>query len=454
MDLNKIDINELTEEEKQKLTRLLTPKTTKYIIHEPHEKQTAFLLLDVLEAMYGGAAGGGKSDALLMAALQYVDEPDYAAILFRKSFADLALPGALIDRSKEWLTGFDDVRWHDREKTWYFPSGATLTFGYLENENDKYRYASSEFQFIGFDELTQLTEDNYRFLFSRLRRLKKSKIPLRVRAASNPGNLGHEWVKQRFLIEGPEKGRVFIPADIDDNPYLNADEYDVSLQQLDHITREQLRWGNWDITREGNMFKKSWFPIVDTLPKTFKKIRYWDLAATEITNANKRKKRRADTTVGLKMIESGGVFIIEDVIKVKQTPKDVEDLIRKTAERDGKAVQIGIEQEPGASGIYTLDHYKRNVLKGFIVKEGEARVNKVVRAQPASAAAERGLIQLYKGDWNESFLNEAEAFPSFGVEDNQIDTLSGAYANLASSMSHNMAIPIEIMSEYGSYWKM
>ncbi len=124
-----------------------------WIPHEPTPKQAEFLLLPDREAFYGGAAGGGKSDALLMAALQYVEVPNYAAILFRRTFADLALPGALMDRSQEWLSG-TEARWNERDKTWTFPSGATISFGYLEHENHKYRYQSAEFQFIGFDELT------------------------------------------------------------------------------------------------------------------------------------------------------------------------------------------------------------------------------------------------------------------------------------------------------------
>ena len=131
------------------LKRILTPRLTKYIPHLPTSKQTAFLLLQGREALYGGAAGGGKSDALLMAALQYVDIPGYAAILFRRTFRDLALPGALMTRAESWLTG-TDARWNDEEKTWHFPSGATITFGYLEAEKDKFRYQSAEFQFIGF----------------------------------------------------------------------------------------------------------------------------------------------------------------------------------------------------------------------------------------------------------------------------------------------------------------
>ena len=121
-----------------------------YIPHKPTPKQLAFLMLDNSEALFGGAAGGGKSDALLMAALQYVNVPGYAALLLRKSYTDLALPGALMDRAKAWLMP-TDARWRDSSKTWQFPSGATLTFGYLEHMGDEYRYQSTEFQMIGFD---------------------------------------------------------------------------------------------------------------------------------------------------------------------------------------------------------------------------------------------------------------------------------------------------------------
>ncbi len=101
---------------------------TRYIPHTPTARQAAFLLLPDQEVFFGGAAGGGKSDALLMAALQYVDAPKYAAILFRRTYADLSLPGALMDRAHEWLDGTDAV-WNEQTKTWRFPSGATLSFG-------------------------------------------------------------------------------------------------------------------------------------------------------------------------------------------------------------------------------------------------------------------------------------------------------------------------------------
>ncbi len=107
----------------------------RFIPQHPTPKQLEFLLYDDEEARYGGAVGGGKSSALLMAALQYVQEPNYAALLLRRTYADLSLPDALMPRAEEWLGGM--AHWHDNTKTWTFPSGATLTFGYLETERDR-----------------------------------------------------------------------------------------------------------------------------------------------------------------------------------------------------------------------------------------------------------------------------------------------------------------------------
>lgn len=239
------------------LTRLLSrQQRVTWNPHTPTPKQQGFLNCANREALYGGSAGGGKSDALLMAALQYVDTPGYAAILFRKTFQDLALPGALIDRAHEWL-GARPAKWNGTEKTWTFPSGATLSFGYLDNENDKYRYQGAEFQFIGFDELTQFTESKYTYLFSRLRRKTGLDVPLRMRAASNPGGVGHEWVKRRFITD-PET-RAYIPAGLRDNPFVDQESYLQSLGELDHLTRRQLLDGDWNAVANGDIFKREWF---------------------------------------------------------------------------------------------------------------------------------------------------------------------------------------------------
>lgn len=230
---------------------LMVPKTTEYIPHRPTPKQAAFLLLPHMEAFYGGEPGGGKSDALLMGALQYVDVPSFAAILFRRTFADLALPGALMDRSREWLMN-TAARWNEQRKTWTFPSGATVSFGYLENENDKYRYQSAEFQYIAFDEVSQFMERQYTFLFTRLRRLADSPVPLRVRSASNPPTTADgQWVKERFVLHRSPQ-RPFIPAGLNDNPHIDKATYLTSLGHLDEVSRRALF--DWFASVEGLVF--------------------------------------------------------------------------------------------------------------------------------------------------------------------------------------------------------
>jgi hypothetical protein len=228
-----------------------------FIPHDPTLKQSLFLSLSCREAMYGGAAGGGKSDALLMAAAQYVDVPGYAALLLRRSYRDLALPGALMDRAHAWWRG--KAHWSSADKTYTFPSGATITFGYLANDADVYGYQGAEFQFVGFDELTQFTPWQYRYLFSRTRRLAETPVPVRMRAASNPGGSGHAWVYERFLATGRAAGRIFVPAKLADNPHLDAETYRESLAELDPITQQQLLGGVWITDESAHPYNRAWW---------------------------------------------------------------------------------------------------------------------------------------------------------------------------------------------------
>ena len=207
----------------------------------------------------------------MRAALQYVHVPGYAALILRRDLQRLQLVGGLIPRSHQWLAG--KAKWNGQTYTWRFKSGATLQFGYLSTSQDKYRYGSSEFQFIAFDELTEFEEEDYKFMFSRLRKTKDISVPLRVRAATNPGGVGHEWVKARFITPEAEQdlledkvknvyfiteNRAFVPSKIYDNPALHADEYITSLMHLEPVTRERLMRGDWTIVPIG-LVRYEWF---------------------------------------------------------------------------------------------------------------------------------------------------------------------------------------------------
>lgn len=404
-----------------------------------------------------------NSDALLMAALQYVDIPDYSAILFRKSYADLTLPGALMDRAASWLGPYLDrgtVKWNDKLKTYTFFTEAqastnsrrknialtsSLSFGFLDTVNDKYKYQGAEFQFAGVDEITQIVEHNYRYLFSRLRRLKGVPIPIRMRSASNPGGEGHEWVKRRMITEGRVKGRIFIPAKLDDNPFLDMAEYEESLNELDIVTREQLRHGDWEVKTDGSLFDRTWFEIVPNAPAYLRRVRFWDLAGSEV-----KKGKDPDWTVGLLLGEWKGLYFILDIKRFRRTPSDVENLIRQTAILDGKSVPIFMEQEPGQSGVAQIEHYARTILKGYNFKGNRASGSKVIRANPASSAAQQGRIKILAGgNWISDFLDEIESFPG-GRHDDQVDALSGAFENIGNTTQAFM--PLALDNEEGSYW--
>lgn len=246
------------------LEALLPPRAGfSYVPHKPHPRQQTFLDLTCREALFGGAAGGGKSDALLMAALQHVHVPGYAALLLRRTYQDLSLPGAIMDRAQQWLAN-SGAKWDEEAKEFRFNGGGRLCFGYLQVDKDRFRYSSAEFQFIGFDELTQFPERWYRFLFSRLRKPQRgplAAVPLRMRGATNPGNIGHEWVRKRFMLDplDPETGeeRVFVPSLLSDNPSLDAATYRQALAQLDRHTRRQLEEGVWAPDTSGLVYKYS-----------------------------------------------------------------------------------------------------------------------------------------------------------------------------------------------------
>lgn len=199
-----------------------------------------------------------------MAAAQYLHVPGYSALILRRRFPDLKRADGLIPRSLEWWKN-TDARWNAQDKKWTFPcpggGESVIQFGFCDHENDIYQYQGSQFQYVGWDELTQFTEQQYRYLFSRQSRPATGPlhdVPLRVRGASNPGGVGHGWVKARFVeAKSRPVGTYFIPSFVSDNPTVDHDEYVRSLSYLDPTTRDQLLKGDWDAMDDGR-FKRAW----------------------------------------------------------------------------------------------------------------------------------------------------------------------------------------------------
>ena len=249
---------------------------------------------------------------------------------------------------------------------------------------------------------------------------------MRIWSTANPD--GYPWVKQRFLVEGPENGRIFIPAKLSDNMYLDQQDYIKSLDNLDPVHREQLLNGNWDIHRT-YMFKPEWFVngkdrnLIEPfqVPMGGPTVRVWDFAATAEGAASD-----PDYTSGLKATLYLGIMYVLDVRRGRWAPHEIEANVKACADLDGKEVAIHIKQEKGAAGKNLIDQYSRNALLGYSLTGQPPSGEKEVRAAPLCSAAEKGHIKLVRGTWNTAFLDETESFPQRGHKD-QIDTAAYAY---------------------------
>ena len=391
--------------------------------------------------------GGGKSVFQLAAALQYVDVPGYNAILFRKTFADLMLPGALIPMSQTWLAPFiksGEVQWKDKDKRYIFKeSGATLSFGYLDTQGDYYRYQGAEFSYIGFDEVTHIAPESFEYLFSRLRKPKSVKCPLRVRATANPGGVYGDYYYQRYFVDNKDENgnikkdahgrpkRIFLSAGLKDNPYLDSDEYKQALENLPPILREQLLNGNWEVRESGDIFSKSWLMTIPRhqVPKNARRVRFWDFASIDPKYRKKSTNtKEPDWTVGLKMACYQGMYYIEDIVAVQKTPSDVEKLMQMCAAGDGKQCAIRFEQEGGSSGEANALRLCREVLPGYNIMGVRPVTTKIERARPVAAAMQMGSIFIVDNCREMLRLyNQLDAFP-LGAHDDVIDAMDGAFA--------------------------
>lgn len=251
----------------------MASRSNSQVIWKPQPKQAIFMSRGEFEALYGGAAGGGKSDALVVEALRQISIPYYKGLILRKTYPQLS---ELIDKSQKYYKqAYPKARYNGSSHTWTFPSGAKITFGAMQYTKDRTKYQGQAYDYIAFDELTHFTYEEYSYLFSRCRPNGAGTVCY-IRATANPGGVGHGWVKERFITAAPpmttiwediewvdpdgtkhngKQSRIFVPSSVFDNPALlqNDPLYVQRLASMPTAERNALLYGDWN-TFSGQVF--------------------------------------------------------------------------------------------------------------------------------------------------------------------------------------------------------
>jgi predicted phage terminase large subunit-like protein len=417
--------------------------------------------------IFGGAAGGGKSWALLLEPLRHVENPQFSCVLFRRTYPQVTNPGGMWDESMK-LYPLVGATPRQSDLAWKFPSGAVVRFAHLQHEASRLDWQGAQVALLGFDELTHFTRDQFFYMLSRNRSM--SGIRPYMRATCNPvpdddpvGGWIHEFVGWYIGDDGyaisersgalrwfvnvndqlhwanepgelaaryPEttpKSFTFIKSSLYDNQILMREDpgYLANLQALPLVDRERLLGGNWKIKpATGKVFNRGWFEIVDAAPAGGRTVRFWDLAATEKTIA----KPDPDFTAGVKMRRVGDVYYVMDAIAVQEATGRVDTLIKNTASHDGTDVPVRFEREGGASGVRDA-RSTVTMLAGYDVRPVPPLGDKVTRAKGLAAQAEAGNIKILRGPWNDRFLRTLHSFPD-GAHDDEVDAASGAFNEL------------------------
>lgn len=432
--------------------------------------QEGFLSTPADIAIFGGAAGGGKTVGLMMEPLRHKAVSGFRAVFFRRTYPRIIKAGAMWDESEELYEGLAEPVKGDLY--WRFPSGARFEFSHMQREKDRLDFKGAQIPYLGWDQLEEFTEKQFWYLQSR----NRSTCGVRpyTRATCNPvpeddevGGWLHRliswWLDEEsgypiqersgvirwFVREGedlvwaddPEEldkkypdlapqSLTFIPATLEDNPLLEKADpgYRGKLLSLPRVERERLLGGNWKVRPSaGDYFQRSWFSVVDTPPAGGETVRAWDLAATE----KEREKDDPDWTVGLKISRlDDGRFVVRHMERFRKSPGGTRDAVENLAGVDGKEVAIRLPQDPAQAGKSQAKDFVTR-LAGYTVTTKPVTGSKTVRAGPASSQAEAGNIIVERGPWNEPFFRELERFPD-GGHDDIVDALSDGIDELTS----------------------
>lgn len=437
------------------------------IIRTQPGPQTDFLASRADIAIYGGAAGGGKTYALMLEPLKRRNVPDFGAVIFRRTGTEIRSQGGLWDESVKIYPKVGG--WPTRHRMeWTWENGFKVRMRHLEDDTAIRHQQGAQIPLICFDELTHFTRYQFFFMLSRNRSM--TGMPGRIRATTNPDvgswvadfvewwidqDTGYAikeraglirwmavsgdtlvWADTREEIErqyGDNRAMsvTFIPARVFDNKKLldRDPSYLARLNSLPYVERMRFLEGNWKVRAQGGtLFRREWFPVVEAAPESCVAVRYWDRAATKPHPGNPDP----DWTAGVKVAkDKEGRFYVMNVIRLRDTPSKVEEAIRNMAAQDGPRCVQWLEQDPGQAGKAEISYYVRS-MAGVNMRVSKVEGNKETRALPVSAQAEQGNVHLVRGPWNDDFLAELENFPG-GPHDDQVDGLSGGFNVLANA---------------------
>lgn len=441
--------------------------------------QTAFMSSPADIIIYGGAAGGGKTYALLLEALRHKDVKGFGAVIFRHNYNQITAEGGLWDASQKIFGQVPDA--HPRKSPklhWKFDGGSKLNFAHIEREDDLQSWQGTEIAYIGFDELTHFTKHQFLYMLSRNR--STCGVKPYVRATCNPdvdswvAEFISWWIDQdtgypipersgqiqwmvnindviswfstreegiRFAIEqGIEpktaeklsKSVTFIASKLEDNKVLmeNDPGYIANLLAMTEVDKERLLKGNWKIkAAAGKYFLRSQVRMIDRLPNDIIMwCRAWDLAATD-----EDEDGDADFTAGVLMgLRRTGTVVVAHVINQRIKAGDVEKLVLNTSISDrarfGFQYVIRVPQDPGGAGKTLAAHYVK-LLTGFNIKIVPVSGSKELRATPLAAQWQNGNIEVLIGDWNDAYFSQLESFPE-SKHDDMVDGSSDAFTEL------------------------
>lgn len=441
--------------------------------------QEQFLSTPADIAIYGGAAGSGKTYALLLEPIRHYDNPGFGAVIFRREQTQITNEGGLWDTSM--LYAYLGAKPKMSPKMcWIFPKGAKVTFSHLNYENDVLGWQGSQVPLICFDELTHFSKSQFFYMFSRNR--TECGVDPYIRATCNPdpdswvaefiswwidpdsgfpipersGVLRYmirlndviywgatkEELYQKFRTDGIRKQDIksvtFIAADIYDNKILlhSNPSYLASLKALPYVEMMRLLKGNWKVRpAAGTMFKRSQIEIIPAVPADVVRwCRGWDLAATPKKDTPKKKySDDPDYTAGVLIgLRANKKFVVANVLNFRDKASEVRKMVKNTAGVDRgvyRNVKVKLVQDPGQAGKEQAESYVV-YLAGFHVEAKTETGDKITRAEPFASQWQVGNVEVVEGEWNELYLSQLEQFPE-GGHDDMVDASSTAFNELA-----------------------